>query len=77
MDVGEPDLRISATVRSTYHILFLELKTKNGELKQSQIEWNAEFDENFAAFNCKRDVAYGYIDAQNKIKDWLNHIALE
>ncbi len=38
---------------------------------QSQIDWNKDFDANYASTNCTRDVAYGYLDAQNKIKKWI------
>lgn len=73
-DIGEPDLRISATVRGTYYILYLELKKKKGTLRDSQIEWGERFDAHFACHNAERYVAYGYEDAKNAIDSWIKKL---
>ena len=71
MDKGEPDLRLAVRVDDTAHFFFLELKTLTGTLIPSQIEWNADFDENYASSNWSRDVAYGLVEAKEKINNWL------
>ena len=64
VDVGSTDLTISYRWANVLQVLYLELKTKNGRLLDSQIEWNAEFDEHFASVNCQRAVAYGFEKAK-------------
>ena len=79
MDVGEPDVRCITIKDDVAHIFYLELKKKKGALIPSQIEWNKDFDENFKCSNWNRDVAYGLMEAKEKILNWLltihnNHI---
>jgi hypothetical protein len=79
VDVGCTDLILGTRVGSLYHILYLEIKTKNGELSPSQIGWNAEFDEIYASENCCRQVAYGYHEGIRIIEAWkpsLNFLPL-
>ena len=81
-DIGEPDLRLSLRHNDVYYILYLELKTKKarlrngniaaGALQQSQIDWNKNFDENYACDNCQRDIACGFEEAKKIILVWLN-----
>lgn len=77
IDVGRTDLEFGKRVRGTYHILFLELKTKkrktekNGGLRDSQIDWNAEFDKDFASDNATRAIAYGFDEAKTIVLAWL------
>jgi len=71
MDVGSPDLRLSYRLNGDYRVLYLELKKKKGKLSPDQIEWNADFDANFASWNCQRAVAYGYEQAIEIINSWL------
>lgn len=71
VDVGCPDLILRQKRKNITHLFFLELKKKDGKLMQSQIDWNKDFDENYAADNCTRDVAYGYDEAIEKINAWI------
>lgn len=73
MDVGETDLRLYIVRRNIEHVLYLELKTINGKLSKSQIEWNKRFDTKYV-MNRKRDVAYGFLQAKEKIKNWVDGI---
>ena len=73
-DIGEPDLRLSARVRGIYHIYYLELKKTTGSLRESQDDWNADFDVNFLCYNARRDVAYGFQEAKGKIVEWINSL---
>jgi hypothetical protein len=75
MDVGEPDLRLLFRSEGVTHLYYVELKKKKGKLHASQIKWNADFDKNYASSNCMRDVAYGYVDAQIKIRTWYESLA--
>lgn len=68
---GFPDLMIFKQIRSITHILHLELKTKDGSLNKSQVKWHAEFK---ASGNRKLATAYGFIQAQEIIKNWLDSI---
>jgi hypothetical protein len=72
MSLGEPDLRLYCRYDDgILHMLYLELKTKKGRLQPSQIEWNKEFDEHYAAPNCHRAVAYGFAEAKEIITEWI------
>jgi len=75
MDVGTTDLQLSARVESIYYMFYLELKTKDGELRESQIEWMDDFDKNFKCDNATRDVAYGFSEAKEKIIAWADSLA--
>lgn len=74
MDVGEPDLRLYCRPDDILHMFYLELKKKKGKISESQIEWNGDFDANYAAINARRDVAYGFLEAREKIINWLSEI---
>jgi hypothetical protein len=71
MDVGEPDLRLCKRVGDVAHFLYLELKRKDGALSGNQKKWNADFDANWNCENFVRDVAYGFIEAKEKIGAWV------
>ena len=75
MDVGQPDLVFMVRSDDVLHILFLELKTKKGKLRESQKLWNDDFDKNFLSKNATRDVAYGFSEAQEKIKGFLSTLS--
>ena len=74
MDVGEPDLRFYCRPGDILHMFYLELKKKKGKLSESQIEWNVDFDANYAGVNATRAVAYGFLEAREKIISWLNSL---
>lgn len=74
MDVGEPDLRLYCRPIDTLQMFYLELKKTNGRLSESQLKWNSDFDANYAAINARRDVAYGFLEAREKIINWLSEI---
>lgn len=67
MDIGEPDLRLLFRREEVTFLYYLELKSRKGKLKPSQVKWNRDFDDHYASPNCKRDVAYGFEDAKIKI----------
>jgi hypothetical protein len=69
---GFPDLMIFKQIRSITHILHLELKTKDGSLNKNQVKWHAEFK---PSGNRKLATAYGLIQAQEIITNWLNEIS--
>ena len=72
MDIGQPDLVLSCrNGYGIYCVLYLELKTKAGRLGENQIIWNEDFDKNFSASNCERNVAYGFSEAKQIIIAWL------
>ena len=50
-------------------VLFLELKTSKGKLKQSQIDWGEWYEK--TGFKHRREVAMGYLMAIEIIKEWL------
>lgn len=74
VDVGCTDLALGMRVGRVYHMLYLELKTKDGDLHESQIDWNKEFDEHYASDNCVRDVAYGYLHGVDIINRWIERL---
>src|SRR5690348_6725880 len=71
VDVGSPDLLITWRKNDIAHMFYLELKTKKGKLSKSQVEWNEDFDKNFACNNCQRAVAYGFSDAKKIVSEIL------
>lgn len=74
VDVGCPDLILSV-VRDDgiTALLYLELKTRNGKLGKSQIEWNKRFDA-YPSTNAMRAVAYEYDEAIKIIQEWLSPV---
>lgn len=72
MDVGQPDLQLYATIHDLQYTFWLELKRKDGALRESQTKWNERFDAHFKARNNCRDVAYGFDEAKAKCIAWLN-----
>ena len=68
---GFPDLIIFKQVRSITHLLHLELKTKSGKLNPNQIKWHGTFT---PSGNRKLATAYGLIQAQEIVTDWLKNI---
>ena len=77
MDVGEPDIRLCKRIGDITYFLYLELKTSKGTLRDSQIKWNADFDANWECKNFTRDVAYGFADARDAVKCWLDHLSAQ
>lgn len=71
---GHPDLHLEIDRDYTY-IFKLELKTKsaikkkNKGLTDSQVEWWSDFK---PTLNKQGVVAYGLIEAQKKIKEWID-----
>jgi len=72
VDVGRVDLELEERRDGVLHILYLELKTRDGALHGSQIAWATEYHEHYAASNTHYDVAYGFTDAKEKITKWMN-----
>ena len=72
VDVGSADLTLSTRVGNITHFLYLEIKKTKGRLKPAQIEWNTDFDANFAADNCERAVGYGLAECREIIDNWMN-----
>lgn len=72
--LGIQDILIFKVMNGVMHIYFLELKSKKGRLLKSQIDFNILFDSKFACDNAKRDVAYGLIEAKEKVMAWINSI---
>ena len=76
IDNGHPDLLLVCRKSGITYYFHLELKTlkrrtaKNGGLRQSQIDWNKDFDKNFKSANATRDVAHGFKDARELITAW-------
>jgi len=68
---GFPDLMIFKQVRSIYHILHQELKTKEGKLNPNQIKWHSEFK---PTKNRQAIVSYGLHQAQEHVTKWLEDI---
>ncbi len=68
LKAGWSDLDLYHTKKGTAYVLHLELKTTTGSLNPAQAKW---FDSLPPAHNRKAIVAYGLIDAQTKIENWL------
>jgi hypothetical protein len=77
VDVGTTDLHLGTRCDDIFHCFYLELKTTEGELQQSQIDWNERFDKRFACSNAKRHVAYGLDEAKKAIDNWLQNLYAE
>lgn len=71
VDVGCADLILCRRIENILLMLFLELKRKTGTLQKSQLDWGVDFDENFAAINATRAIAYGYDQAIQLIDTWI------
>lgn len=74
VDVGSTDLLLRTKRGKLTYFLYLELKKtkKNGgRLSQDQIDWNEDFDANYASENCSRAVAYGLQEAKDAIINWI------
>lgn len=72
MDKGLPDLMLMWRVDGVLQVLFLELKTKNGRLQQSQKDWATNYTEHYAASNTQYAVAYGFVEAQGIIQKGIS-----
>ena len=68
---GTPDLTLFIHKEDYTYILELELKKKDGDLNQNQIDWWAEFRPNQ---NRRGEVGYGLIHAQEIVVKWINSI---
>lgn len=71
MDVGEPDLRLYARINNILYMFYLELKKKKGTMRESQTDWAKDYDENYKSDNTHYDVAYGFLEAREKIIKWI------
>ncbi len=69
VDVGRTDLTLERSWKGLLYILYLELKTLDGELTPSQVKWNERFDAS-PCKNAQRAVAYGYNDAVRIATEW-------
>lgn len=72
--IGITDLLVFRAHPFCVYILWLELKKKTGKLRETQIEWNENFDANFSRFNSARAVAYGYNEGRNIIEKWVDNV---
>jgi len=72
MDVGEPDLRLYARVNNILYMFYLELKKLKGTMRDSQIDWAKDYNENYKSDNTHYNVAYGFNDAKEKITKWID-----
>ena len=76
---GITDLILFHRKDDIMYVLFLELKTngkgltRRGTLLPSQLTFNRVFDTCFASTNAKRALCYGFDEAINTIKGWLNN----
>ena len=68
---GTPDLTLFTDVADWTYILELELKILDGTLRDSQKKWHKEFK---PTKNRQAAIAYGLIEAQKTITNWLNAI---
>lgn len=71
-DIGITDLILMRRDGEMLAVFFLELKTKTGRLSESQKDWAADYADAFASVNTHYDVAYGFSDAKEKVKSWLD-----
>lgn len=69
-DVGITDLILLDRHDGVLFVFFLELKTKKGKLSQSQKDWQEDYINRYESANATYDVAYGFSQAKEKIKDW-------
>jgi hypothetical protein len=76
LDAGRPDTELETRVDDILYIFYLELKKLNGKLLPSQIKWNENFDKYRVSKNAKRDVAYGFEQAKEKILAWAESLAV-
>lgn len=70
VDVGSPDLLLRTRRLGVTYFLYIEMKTKSGKLKPSQVEWNSDFDANYRSSTCKRAVAHSLLDAKRAVTEW-------
>lgn len=69
---GSTDLLLRRRKADGYlHILFLELKTTDGTLSPSQIDWVADYYSRFASRNTTYAVAYGFSEAKEVVSAWV------
>ena len=68
---GTPDLTLFLDCLDETNILELELKRLNGTLQLSQVEWHKNFK---PTKNRKAAVAYGLIEAQRIVTEWINEV---
>ena len=68
---ARPDLDLIMKVRSIYHFLHQELKTKTGKLSPDQKAWHANF---IPTKNRQACVSYGLHQAQEHVLKWLEDI---
>lgn len=71
-EAGYPDLTLEIDKFGWTWILELELKTKKGKLNDAQKDWHSKF---ISTANRKAAIAYGYIEAQTAVTNWLRDIS--
>lgn len=69
--LGIPDLIIFKPLNNITHILFLEIKKINGKLSKSEINWRDNIYK--PCSNTQYFTGYGYLECQNKIKEFLDN----
>jgi hypothetical protein len=70
-EAGTPDLTLTLDYKEFTYILELELKTLKGRLNDNQVDWWAKFR---PTKNRKGKTAYGFLDAQKIINNWVDSI---
>lgn len=68
---GVPDLQLLMNYDGWTYILELELKKLKGSLNDNQEEW---WDKFIPTKNRKGAIAYGYIQAQEAVRNWVSGI---
>lgn len=71
LSAGVPDLQLLIIHANITYILELELKKKKGILSMNQKAWHGKF---VATSNRSLVTAYGFIDAKEKITNWLQSL---
>ena len=74
LKAGVPDLQLIVDITALSYFLELELKTLKGRLNDNQKEWHANFK---PTRNRQSAVAYGLLQAQDIVRNWLKTIGYE
>jgi hypothetical protein len=69
---GRPDLDLWLNHNNCSYTLHLELKTKDGSLNPAQKLWHSKF---ISTKNRITKVAYGFIEAQEVVRNWLSSVS--
>lgn len=71
IDVGIPDLLLMGRNDNLLHVFFLEIKTKTGKMRDTQIEWADKYAMTLCATNTCYGVAYGYLELLELVDKWV------